>query len=93
MLTLLDGGLADPNINKNYLLKTENSINRMITLVEDLEDISRLESGVLQLNYSRFDVVQLAKEVFEFLEDKARKNKKHHVFCPSLRATDLGYGR
>jgi two-component system, OmpR family, phosphate regulon sensor histidine kinase PhoR len=81
VLTLLDGGLADPSINKNYLLKTENSINRMIAVVEDLEDISRLESGALQLNYSRFDAVQMAKEVFDFLEDKAKKNKNNLFFA------------
>jgi two-component system, OmpR family, phosphate regulon sensor histidine kinase PhoR len=73
VLTLLDGGLDDPEINKEYLLRTEKSINRMINIVEDLEAISKLESGELKINYTRFDLTSLVKEVFEFLELSAKK--------------------
>lgn len=75
VLTLLDGGLDDPSINKDYLLKTEKSIERMITIVKDLEMISKLESGQLKLEFSPFDIVSLSKEVMEFLDDKAKKQK------------------
>lgn len=74
VLTLLDGGLEDPNINKDYLLRTEKSINRLIAIVEDLEEISKLESGELKLNLTYFDITELARDVAEFLEMKARKN-------------------
>ncbi|MBK9291605.1 MAG: sensor histidine kinase [Bacteroidetes bacterium] len=74
VLTLLDGGLEDPNINKDYLLRTEKSINRLIAIVEDLEEISKLESGELKLNLISFDIAELARDVAEFLEMKARKN-------------------
>ena len=42
--TLLDGGLADQNINLKYLERTNKSVDRMINIVEDLEVISRLET-------------------------------------------------
>jgi two-component system, OmpR family, phosphate regulon sensor histidine kinase PhoR len=80
VLTLLDGGLDDPAINKQYLLRTEKSINRMIALVEDLEKISQLESGELQLNHSKFDVSALSRDVIEFLEIKTRKKKVSITF-------------
>jgi two-component system, OmpR family, phosphate regulon sensor histidine kinase PhoR len=73
VLTLLDGGLDDPTINREYLLRTEKSINRMIAIVEDLEAIAQLESGELKLNFKKFDLVALAREVIDFLEIKARK--------------------
>ncbi len=73
ILTLLDGGLEDPTINKEYLLRTEKSINRMISIVNDLEAISQLESGELKLEFSKFDIIALVKEVIEFLEIKAKK--------------------
>jgi two-component system phosphate regulon sensor histidine kinase PhoR len=73
VLTLLDGGLEDPKINREYLLKTEKSINRMIAIIEDLEEISKLESGELKLNLVSFDIVELTKEVVDFLEIKAKK--------------------
>jgi len=73
VLTLLDGALEDPNINRSYLEKTEKSINRMISIVNDLEAISQLESGELQLNYSNFNLVELVNEIFESLENKAKE--------------------
>lgn len=73
VLTLLDGGINDPDINKDYLIRTEKSINRMIAIVEDLETISQLESATLQLDMTAFDIVALSKEIMEFLEIKAKK--------------------
>jgi two-component system, OmpR family, phosphate regulon sensor histidine kinase PhoR len=80
VLTLLDGGLDDPEINREYLLRTEKSINRMINIVEDLESISKLESGELKLQITRFDIVSLVKDVFEFLEMVAEKQQIKLLF-------------
>ena len=73
--TLIDGGLEDPSINKDYLIRTEKSVNRMIAIIQDLEAISKLESGELQIEYSRFDIVELTREVIDFLHVKAEKEK------------------
>jgi two-component system phosphate regulon sensor histidine kinase PhoR len=73
VLTLLDGGLEDQAINRLYLERTERSINRMISIVEDLESISRLESGELKLNPDTFDILKLIEEVFDLLEMKAKE--------------------
>ncbi len=80
VLTLLDGGLEDDNINRDYLLRTEKSINRIIAIVEDLETISNLETSQTQMKLKSFDVVELVREVFELLEIKARKRKKELLF-------------
>lgn len=71
ILTLLDGGIDDPEINKEYLKRSEKSIDRMISIVNDLDAITKLESGTLKLSFKEFDVVELVKEVFEFLDIKA----------------------
>ncbi len=76
VLTLLDGGLEDPTINREYLLRTEKSIIRMIAIVEDLETISNLETSQIKLKITKFDILELTREVFEFLEIKAKKKKK-----------------
>ncbi len=65
VLTLLDGGIDDPKINKLYLKRTEKSIDRMVSIVEDLESITKLESGELTLNMTRFDIVKTAEEIIE----------------------------
>lgn len=68
VLTLLEGGIDDPKINKLYLQRSEKSIDRMISIVEDLESITKLESGELKLNFVNFDLVKLTEEVFELAQ-------------------------
>ena len=73
ILTLLEGGLEDPKINRLYLKRTEKSIDRMISIVEDLESITKLESGELKLNMVKFDVVKTVKDVFEMEHWRAQE--------------------
>jgi two-component system phosphate regulon sensor histidine kinase PhoR len=71
VLTLLDGGLEDENINRDYLMRAEKSVDRMITIVDDLEAIAQLETGELQLEPERFDIVALSKDVLDAQEMQA----------------------
>ncbi|MFO8235724.1 MAG: ATP-binding protein [Bacteroidales bacterium] len=73
VLTLLDGAIEDPDFNRKYLQKTEKSINRLISIVEDLEEITKLEAGELKLEYETFDIVELFREIMESHELKANK--------------------
>ena len=80
VLTLLDGGLEDPSINKKYLQRTEKSIERLINIVKDLEAISKLETGELELEFSKFNIIPLTKELIESLEIPANKKNIKLVF-------------
>jgi len=75
ILTLLEGGLEDPKINKQYLMRSEKNINRMISIVGDLESITKLETGELKPQYSMFDIVKVTEDVFEmeYMMSKERK--------------------
>ncbi len=75
LLTLLDGALDDPDINRKYLKRANKSVDRMIHIIEDLDVISNLQAKRVQLVLSTVDMVELVKEVFEFLEDQANKKK------------------
>ena len=75
ILTLLDGGLDDPNINELFLKRTEKSIDRMISIIEDLEAISKLESGEMKLNRKDTDLLKLIEDVFEMQEIRAKEKK------------------
>ena len=83
ILTLLDGALEDSTINRKYLERAEKSIDRLINIVTDLEEISKLESGVLKLKMERFDVVALAREIVESTEMEANKRNIRIVVGPS----------
>ncbi|NRB64203.1 MAG: sensor histidine kinase [Saprospiraceae bacterium] len=70
--SLLDGGLEDESVNRLFLKRAATNIQRLQTIVEDLESISRLESGDLILEMQVFDIKELTREVFEDLEMKAK---------------------
>lgn len=74
-LTLLEGGLEDKSIKWKYMQKIEKNINRMISIVNDLEAISKLESGELKLNTSFFDPEDLISEIIESVEERAKEKK------------------
>ncbi len=71
--TLLDGGLEDEMINRQYLERTEKSIDRLINIISDLDTISRLESDMNQMKQQTFDIVALAKEIADQSEMEAQK--------------------
>ncbi len=71
--TLLDGAISDENVNMQYLERTSKSVDRMINIVEDLEMISKIESNRLDLEFSRWDIVNYVQELFDILEMKAKK--------------------
>lgn len=73
LLTLLDGAIDDPQINTKYLKRASKSVDRMINIVQDLETISKLESGTVDLKMQDFDLVAFLREIFDMLEDKAHK--------------------
>jgi two-component system phosphate regulon sensor histidine kinase PhoR len=73
--TLLDGAMEDKVIRKKYLKRAEKGVERLIYIVEDLDMITKLEVGDLNLDYSEFDIVELIQNVFDLLEMKAEKKK------------------
>jgi two-component system, OmpR family, phosphate regulon sensor histidine kinase PhoR len=75
ILTLLDGGLEDPSINREYLRRAGTNVDRLIRIIEDLDEISQLDSGELALKVTRFDIVQLVREVVDSLEIKISKHE------------------
>ncbi len=71
--TLIEGALYDDNINMRYLQRAAKNVERLNTIVTDLEAINKLESGKLAMEMQVFDLKELVVEVFEDLEIKAKK--------------------
>lgn len=69
--TLLESDLIDADLNRKFLEKASRNTDRLADLVKDLDLISVIESGSIQLNLVRFDVVELAKRSMESLEQLA----------------------
>ncbi|MDE3234982.1 MAG: sensor histidine kinase [Bacteroidota bacterium] len=76
--TLLNGAMESPEISKKFLENTARNVTRMVNLVEDLDEISKLESGEQPLYKENFIIQDLIKEVFETLSIKIGAK---HIKC------------
>ena len=52
--TLLHGALENPDVNKRFLEKTASNVDRLTNLLNDLDEISKLERGELHLIKQNF---------------------------------------
>ncbi len=69
--TLLDGALENPAVNRKFLENASKNVERMVNLVSDLDEITKLESGEQPLYKENFIIQDLIKYVFETLSLKA----------------------
>jgi len=75
ILTLLDGAKDKPELCEKYLKRAEKGVERLEYIINDLDLITKLEVGDLNLDIERFDIVALIENIFEMLEIKASKKK------------------
>ncbi|MEM7381773.1 MAG: ATP-binding protein [Bacteroidota bacterium] len=75
ILTLLDGALEDKTVRKKYLQRANKGVERLIYIIKDLDLITKLETGDLNLELANFDIIELIQSVFDLLEMKAAKKK------------------
>jgi len=69
--TLLDGALENPSVNRKFLENASKNVERMVNLISDLDEITKLESGEQPLYKENFIIQDLIKYVFETLSIKA----------------------
>ena len=69
--TLLETDLSDADLNRKFLEKANNGCERLVDLLKDLDQIASIESGNMELEWSKFDVVELIKQTIELLERAA----------------------
>jgi two-component system phosphate regulon sensor histidine kinase PhoR len=75
ILTLLEGGLEDQAVNKLFLERASKATERMVSIVGDLDQITKIESENFKLEIRSFDIVELIREIFESLDLKAGEKK------------------
>ncbi len=68
ILTLLEGGLEDEKVNRDFLERASNGVDRLMKIVEDLDMISKLESGVMDLRLAVVDLHEVVRDAIESLE-------------------------
>ena len=73
--TLLQGAKEDPQTNDRFLRKTSKNVERLVHLIQDLDEISRLERGELKLNKENFIIQDLIRDAYETLSLKAEQSQ------------------
>jgi two-component system phosphate regulon sensor histidine kinase PhoR len=69
--TLLNGALNNPDVNIKFLQSAGRNVERLVSLVDDLDAISKLEIGEQKLQKQQFIIQDLLKEVYDSLDLKA----------------------
>ena len=75
ILTLLDGAISNKKIRDKYLKRASKGVDRLIYIVNDLDMITKLETGDLHLEEEAFDIIEIVENVFELVEMKAQKKE------------------
>ena len=73
--TLINGALENPDVNKKFLASTSRNIDRLVNLVDDLDEISKLERGEQLLLRENCIIQDLVKDVFESLSIRAEEKQ------------------
>ena len=74
--TLLEGAIKDENVNIDFLKRALENVKRLEELVTDLVEISRIETGELQMNYDYFNIYNLLKDIHKDAQQR-NSNKKN----------------
>ena len=75
ILTLVDGGaLKDKKVREKYLRRAAKGVDRIISIVKDLDLITQFESGIKTVERSEFNIFDLVDNVFDLLEFESEKN-------------------
>ena len=74
ILTLLEGAMKDKKVRSKYLNRTAKGVDRIISIVKDLDLITQFESGIKTVDKSNFNIYELIDNVYDLMEFESEKN-------------------
>jgi two-component system phosphate regulon sensor histidine kinase PhoR len=90
--TLLDGAVDDPQVNREFLEKAHHHANRLNTLLSDLIEISRIESGEMKMSFRYFSLSDFLQQVVHELQPQAAKKSLSLSLIPPATGDEKVYG-
>jgi len=85
--TLLDGAVDDPSVNREFLEKAHKHATRLNALLNDLIDISRIESGEMKMSFRYFPVQEFLQQIVDEMRPTAERKDSRSVLFPPWRLT------
>ena len=74
--TLLEGAIKDENVNIDFLKRALENVKRLEELVTDLVEISRIETGELEMKYDYFNIYTLLNDIHK---DASQRNSNKNT--------------
>lgn len=74
---IMKSGLVKPEDMRGFSERIYNEASRLITLVEDILKLSKLDEGSVELEKEPVDLYSLCREICNRLSQQAEKNKIH----------------
>ena len=87
--TLLDGAIDDVKVNKNFLDKANQHTINLSNLLNDLIDISMIESGEMRMSFRYFDINDYVKQIIKEMIPLAREKKIELIYHPAKEGLQL----
>lgn len=73
--TLEDGAIEDEENNRRFLGVIRRNAERMHRLIDDVLELSSIESGIIEINSKQISLAPLVREVFTNLSNKAQERQ------------------
>lgn len=80
ILTLLEGGIDDDEVNRLFLNRAAKATDRIVDILEDLDQITRLEVDELKMDFRSFELIDLIKEIKGTLAFSAKEKNIELAF-------------
>ncbi len=80
ILTLIEGAAEDEEIRTKYLNRANKGVERLTSIIKDLDMIAKLETEGMKMNIETFNILELIQNVFDLFEMKAKKRNINLVF-------------
>ncbi len=82
--TLLNGAMDDPKVNKHFLQKADQHTVNLSNLLNDLIDISMIESGEMRMSFRYFDINLFIKNILAEFSLLAEEKNIKLIFNPPI---------
>ena len=81
--TLLNGAIDDAKVNRHFLQKADHHTVNLSNLLNDLIDISMIESGEMRMSYRYFDINNYIKNIINEFSLMAEEKNLKIIFNPA----------
>lgn len=99
ILTLIEGGIDDSEVNLQFLNRAALATDRIVYILDDLDQITKLEVDTLKMNQRSFEINSLIREIVDSLEHSIQEkhitievnneNAQTHVFADKIKISQV----